>query len=515
MRFADDRALLGDSDEGALSALPGGAPQRQSFMAQLTARRKKVRAAAVAQVTVSIHTCVRMRPSIFVSPPSFLSPPLSLSLFFFFSFFFAYMYIFICMHLCINQTLHPFVNGKKQASPLQRLAWGIVGAGRSSGELNATEERAEDAAYAYWEDRMQRTDPYGTHDDGEAFVRDPAMGSYHRLPQFEPWNRALAPAPVVTLPKKSELQADTVGAAAATAAAAGDVAVETVLLYQRDRSRRLQGIEFAHLYLQQLLNQHESPGAQATVAASGGKGKKKSSAGAGARAGRQQTSPSSPGPVSNTDPYAQLAAGTESASSSSSSSSHGHTWVHTPGLRGALGGSVATLPLRPKKTIANAEFDVTRLPLPSAGTAVRWRVRTVVHDNNQGPCALVKEVSRARVLVTPHGFNSMLLLFQPLASTFAEGYPRYFPSKLYGLMQLALRHTLGLPRSVLGLRSEPLRGYSVSVSDAVYRGLYGSLRSCRKSLVCRHLVRNDDVLLGPAALRRLANFTSSHYARQA
>lgn len=57
-------------------------------------------------------------------------------------------------------------------------------------------------------------------------------------------------------------------------------------------------------------------------------------------------------------------------------------------------------------------------------------IRTLVHDQFLGPCMLVKYIENADVLITPHGFQSILLVFQPMASLFVEVFPfqyRYIP----------------------------------------------------------------------------------------
>lgn len=50
-------------------------------------------------------------------------------------------------------------------------------------------------------------------------------------------------------------------------------------------------------------------------------------------------------------------------------------------------------------------------------------IRTLVHDQFLGPCILVKYMENADVLVTPHGFQSILLVFQPIDSLFVEVFP--------------------------------------------------------------------------------------------
>lgn len=50
-----------------------------------------------------------------------------------------------------------------------------------------------------------------------------------------------------------------------------------------------------------------------------------------------------------------------------------------------------------------------------------------MHDNVRSPCVLQQMIFNADVLLTPHGFQSMLLMFLPLPALMFEVFPyRYF-----------------------------------------------------------------------------------------
>jgi hypothetical protein len=50
-----------------------------------------------------------------------------------------------------------------------------------------------------------------------------------------------------------------------------------------------------------------------------------------------------------------------------------------------------------------------------------------MHSQTRSPCALAAELYNADVLLTAHGFQSMLLLYLPITSLLFEIYPyRYF-----------------------------------------------------------------------------------------
>ncbi len=52
-----------------------------------------------------------------------------------------------------------------------------------------------------------------------------------------------------------------------------------------------------------------------------------------------------------------------------------------------------------------------------------WTVTEMHHSNERDGCETLRAMSRATVLITSHGFQSILLLFQPSHSLLVEVHP--------------------------------------------------------------------------------------------
>jgi hypothetical protein len=56
-----------------------------------------------------------------------------------------------------------------------------------------------------------------------------------------------------------------------------------------------------------------------------------------------------------------------------------------------------------------------------------WEIQVVMHVNKRSPCELAHLLRNADMLITPHGFQSMLLMFLPRPAVIFEVFPyRYF-----------------------------------------------------------------------------------------
>jgi hypothetical protein len=58
--------------------------------------------------------------------------------------------------------------------------------------------------------------------------------------------------------------------------------------------------------------------------------------------------------------------------------------------------------------------------------------QVIMHSNSRSPCTLAHMVNNADVLVTPHGFQSMLLLFLPRPALVFEIFPYRYYKRGYG-----------------------------------------------------------------------------------
>jgi hypothetical protein len=156
-------------------------------------------------------------------------------------------------------------------------------------------------------------------------------------------------------------------------------------------------------------------------------------------------------------------------------------------------------------------------------------------------CDLIRSVKESTVLITPHGFQSILLLFQPKKSLFIEIMPfGYHKPEIFGFIQAGLRSIplFGEFRSYMVHESHPttifakilhfvgLRGEqteedkvaqaSSSSSDSGDSSSDGrwwqwNQSKCTGLAACRHLVRDQDLVVDEKFLRRVVEFIKTHY----
>jgi hypothetical protein len=120
-----------------------------------------------------------------------------------------------------------------------------------------------------------------------------------------------------------------------------------------------------------------------------------------------------------------------------------------------------------------------------------WDVSVLVHDNLRSPCELAHALHDTDVLVTPHGFQSMLLLFLPSPAIIFEVFPTRYFKQVYRI----LAHEFGQSFLVSRVRfTIDLQSHSPSLTVVVLiAGLvHGHVHSPPTSLTTlflRHLVR--------------------------
>ncbi|CAN0390427.1 unnamed protein product, partial [Discosporangium mesarthrocarpum] len=84
-----------------------------------------------------------------------------------------------------------------------------------------------------------------------------------------------------------------------------------------------------------------------------------------------------------------------------------------------------------------------------------WEVMTIIHDNSHEPCWLYTQLMEADVLLTPHGFQSMLLLFLPRGATILEVFPYKYWKVGYSplAVEWGVRHEYIMSQPVTWIRS--------------------------------------------------------------
>ncbi|CAM9729084.1 unnamed protein product [Ascophyllum nodosum] len=121
-----------------------------------------------------------------------------------------------------------------------------------------------------------------------------------------------------------------------------------------------------------------------------------------------------------------------------------------------------------------------------------WELVPIVHDNSLEPCWLYSQLMDADMLLTPHGFQSMLLLFLPPGATILEVFPyKYWKDGYAPLAQeWGVRHEYIMSRPVSWVKRLGL--------------FFVPLDRCMKSISCRKWSRGADVLLEKHHLRKIA-----------
>ena len=112
-----------------------------------------------------------------------------------------------------------------------------------------------------------------------------------------------------------------------------------------------------------------------------------------------------------------------------------------------------------------------------------WKISTVTHHDAFPPCLLRQCLAKATVLLTPHGFQSMLYLFLPPNAHLHEVFPhRYYK---HGYKRAALEWGLSF-------------GFSMSPPRSVWSSLIGygfTTNACMQMYYCRYFARKGDVFL--------------------
>jgi hypothetical protein len=141
----------------------------------------------------------------------------------------------------------------------------------------------------------------------------------------------------------------------------------------------------------------------------------------------------------------------------------------------------------------------------------RWAVNTISHSDDLSPCAVINRIRTATVLITPHGFQSVLLLFQPLSSLLVEVHPAfYFKQEVYGFVQAGLRQNFKLARSYLAEESVPVYFGTTSAAHII-QALGFTTHDCLHNSVCRNIARRQDVMMSEKFLDRTAEFVIKHF----
>lgn len=147
----------------------------------------------------------------------------------------------------------------------------------------------------------------------------------------------------------------------------------------------------------------------------------------------------------------------------------------------------------------------------SIKSTARWNVKSITHSNERSPCDLITEVHKSTVLITSHGFQSTLLLFQPLHSLLVELHPSaFYKPHVYGPIQASYRHFMNISRAYLSYESAPqsqLLDVMLSAMNAVGFGR----EYCVYSTLCRYVAKNQDVGVTDASIEKIGWYVNKYF----
>ena len=121
--------------------------------------------------------------------------------------------------------------------------------------------------------------------------------------------------------------------------------------------------------------------------------------------------------------------------------------------------------------------------LGAALPASQWEIRVLMHTKDRSPCSLAHALRDTDVLLTPHGFQSMLLLFLPRPALLFEVFPYRYYKRGYG----PLSREYGVLHA--GVMSPPLTWHTRLVLSLI------STTYCMIGKQCRNYARSDNVWL--------------------
>jgi hypothetical protein len=127
-----------------------------------------------------------------------------------------------------------------------------------------------------------------------------------------------------------------------------------------------------------------------------------------------------------------------------------------------------------------------------------WEIYVLLHAKDRSPCSLAHIMHNTDVLVTPHGFQSMLLLFLPRPAIIFEVFPYRYYKRGYG--------PFGGEYGVIhgGVMSPPLRWHSWLLLSLV------PTKWCMDFKTCREYARGDNVKLTVHGVKKLTQMINEN-----
>jgi hypothetical protein len=130
--------------------------------------------------------------------------------------------------------------------------------------------------------------------------------------------------------------------------------------------------------------------------------------------------------------------------------------------------------------------------------AKSWSVEVLMHREDRAPCALARALQYTDVLLTPHGFQSMLLLLLPRPAILFEVFPYRYFKRGYG----PLSKEYGVVHG--GIMSPPTTQLARLLLHMV------PTKMCFRFKHCRSMARGDNVRLTRRGADRLVSIVKEH-----
>ena len=127
-----------------------------------------------------------------------------------------------------------------------------------------------------------------------------------------------------------------------------------------------------------------------------------------------------------------------------------------------------------------------------------WEIVVIMHKSDRSPCEITHLLNNVDVLVTPHGFQSMLLLFMSRPSVIFEVFPYRYYKRAYGPLSVEYGIIHG------GSMSPPLSWFNYLLLSNV------KTQWCMENKYCRGFARNSNVMLTPNGVNKLVNLVNTY-----
>lgn len=138
------------------------------------------------------------------------------------------------------------------------------------------------------------------------------------------------------------------------------------------------------------------------------------------------------------------------------------------------------------------------LHLLNARLGERWNITLALHDDDRHPCTVWRMLRDVDVLLTPHGFQSILLLFMPHGSVIFE----IFPYKYWKDGYRPFANEYGLFHGWSQNRRATNWARNVALS-------FVSQESCMQWSSCREFARRDDVTIDAGTVKIIASLAAA------